>query len=64
MKILIYFVVGSLLSVLMIQGFLSGLELEAKRQCIVAKDNCEKYADAGACDPKYMKVCDGVEDDE
>lgn len=45
-------------------AMVEGLEREAKRQCIVAQDHCAKYADAGACDPKYLAVCEGVEDDE
>ena len=44
-------------------AFLGGLDREAQRQCEVAKDTCEKYADAGACDPKYMKICEGVENE-
>lgn len=31
-----------------------GLEREARRQCIVAQDNCEKY---GACEERYFEVC-------
>lgn len=41
-----------------------GVDREVKRQCIVAKDNCEKYSEAGACSPKYLAICEGVEDDE
>lgn len=43
-----------------LKTFDKGLELEARRQCIIAIDTCEKYSDTGACDPKYMKVCDNV----
>jgi len=39
---------------------IDGMDREAQRQCEIAKDNCEKYADAGACEPKYMKICEGV----
>lgn len=45
-------------------AFVTGLDREAKRQCIIAQDNCLKYQDAGACDPKYLKVCEGVEYDK
>lgn len=38
-----------------------GLEKEALRQCIVALEKCEKYADAGACASEFLKVCEGVE---
>jgi hypothetical protein len=31
-----------------------GLEREARRQCIVAQDNCEKY---GACEARYLEIC-------
>lgn len=41
-----------------------GLDREIRRQCIVAQDNCEKYSDAGACDPKYLKICEVVKDAE
>jgi hypothetical protein len=45
-------------------AFITCLDREAKRQCIVAQDHCVKYSDAGACDPKYLAVCEGVEDDK
>lgn len=64
MKKLLYICAFVFVIVLLGTAAIDSIDLEAKRQCIVAKDNCEKYADAGACDPKYMKVCEGVEDDE
>lgn len=64
MKTLLYIVAGIGMFVLFGYAMVEGLEREAKRQCIVAKDHCAKYADAGACDPKYLAVCEGVEDDE
>lgn len=64
MKNLLYIAVALGLVALFAYSFLDGLDREAKRQCIVAKDTCEKYADAGACEPKYLAVCEGVEDDE
>ena len=35
-----------------------GIKREMKRRCVVAKEHCRLYADKGACDPKYMKVCE------
>lgn len=62
MKTLLYTVAGIGIFVLFGYAMVDGLEREAKRQCIVAQDHCAKYADAGACDPKYLAVCEGVED--
>lgn len=59
-KILNAFLIISFFA-LFLYGCNEGLEKEARRQCIVAMDYCEKYEDAGACNPEYMKVCDGVE---
>ncbi len=42
------------------QACVSSLEKEARRQCIVALDTCEKYHDAGACAPEFLKVCQNV----
>lgn len=64
MKNLLCFVVGLLFFVLFIWAFITGLDREARRKCIVAMDHCEKYEDAGACDPKYLKVCEGIEYDD
>lgn len=64
MEKMLMILVVPVLFVVFVWAFMTGLDREAKRQCLVAQDHCEKYADAGACDPKYLKVCEGVKDDE
>ena len=64
MEKILPFICGAFLAFVFFWSFVCGLDRETKRQCIIAKDNCEKYSDAGACDPKYLKICDGVEDEE
>lgn len=46
------------MSLLFIHSCNIGIEREIERQCIVAEEHCRLYADKGACDPKYMRVCE------
>ena len=64
MKFLIYTLIFVVFLTIIIKSLIIGIDREAQHQCLVAKYHCELYADAGACDQKYMKVCEGVEDDE
>ena len=64
MKNLIYAIAISGIIVCFGYSCSDGFDKETKRQCIVAMDHCEKYSDAGACEPKYLKVCEGVKDYE
>lgn len=63
MKTLLYIVAGIGIFVLFGYFVIDGVNREVKRQCIVAKDTCEKYSDAGACEPKYLAICEEVEND-
>ena len=47
-----------------VYALIHGADLEAKRQCLVARQNCKLYADAGACNPKFMKICEGIENEK
>ena len=60
MKKIIYVLAGVLIVSAFVNALIDCLDREAERQCMIAKDNCEKYSDAGACEPKYLKICEGV----
>lgn len=44
-----------------VYALLDGIDREVVRRCLDAIDHCEKYADVGACESQYFKVCEGVE---
>lgn len=60
MKLFFGFCIGVVLGTLFVQVLIYGAEKEARRQCIVAMDHCEQYGEYGACEPKYLKVCEGI----
>lgn len=64
MKTLGLIFLGIIVFSVFVWAIVTGFDKELKRQCIVAQYHCEQYRDAGACDKKFMKICEGVQDEE